>query len=216
MNRKSSPCILIAGGLLLVPCLASAQQWEVGGGAGYAFERKLNVSRDSTAAEAGFKNGFLFSVWGGQDLYRHVGGELRYTYQASNLQLSQDGTKVGLTGDSHAIHYDFLFNATPRESRVRPFVAAGAGIRFFRGTEDEPVYQPLSEFAVLTRTEQVKPLISLGGGVRVKLSRHAQFRLDFRDYMSPFPKQVIAPVPGAKLKGWLHDFVPIVGIGLVF
>jgi hypothetical protein len=37
-----------------------------------------------------------------------------------------------------------------------------------------------------------------------------------RDYITPFPSEVLVAVPPARLKGWLHDFVPMVGIGIVF
>ena len=48
------------------------------------------------------------------------------------------------------------------------------------------------------------------------MSDSVYLRLEIRDYITPFPKQVVAPAPGAKLKGWLHDFVPMVGIGVRF
>jgi hypothetical protein len=34
--------------------------------------------------------------------------------------------------------------------------------------------------------------------------------------MSPAPKQVIAPAPGASLSGWLNDVVASVSIGYSF
>jgi hypothetical protein len=48
--------------------------------------------------------------------------------------------------------------------------------------------------------------------VKMKLGSHAWLRLDVHDYMSPFPKQVIAPNFGANVEGWLHDIVPMVAI----
>lgn len=41
-------------------------------------------------------------------------------------------------------------------------------------------------------------------------------RLEFRDYITPFPSDVVAPAPGARIKGWLQDFVPTVGISVRF
>jgi hypothetical protein len=39
---------------------------------------------------------------------------------------------------------------------------------------------------------------------------------EFRDYLTPAPKQVIAPVGASKLGGWVHDFVPLVGLSFGF
>jgi hypothetical protein len=39
------------------------------------------------------------------------------------------------------------------------------------------------------RTTQVKPLISVGG-IKLSLTNHTTLRLDFRDYISPFPENL--------------------------
>ena len=41
-------------------------------------------------------------------------------------------------------------------------------------------------------------------------------RVEVHDFLTPFPKQVIAPNQGAKVGGWLQDFVPMVGISYLF
>jgi hypothetical protein len=41
-------------------------------------------------------------------------------------------------------------------------------------------------------------------------------RLDFRDYITPFPKQVIAPARFATARGFLHMFTPLLGVGFAF
>ena len=200
--------------LMVVPC--AAQQWEIGGALGYGIYTHQTVERSNAQAKAGFRHGLAFGIVGGQDLYRYVGGELRYTYRDSDPKLSSNGTDVRFAGEAHAIHYDFLINAAPKGSRIRPFLATGLGIKVFRGTGLETAFQPLNNLAVYTRVREVKPLISLGAGIRIAVSRHLTMRLDVRDYITPFPAQVIAPVPGARLTGWLHDFVPMVGVGVVF
>ena len=86
----------------------------------------------------------------------------------------------------------------------------------FRGTANQEPSQPLSDFAVLTRTQEVKPLISVGGGVKYTLTGHAALRVDFREYISPFPEKLFVTAPGAKIKGWLYDSVPLVGLSYVF
>jgi hypothetical protein len=62
----------------------------------------------------------------------------------------------------------------------------------------------------------VKPLISFGVGVKVAVSRNVLVRVDVRDYATPVPTNLIAPRRGASVHGWLHDIVPMVGIGLQF
>ena len=119
---------------------------------------------------------------------------------------------ANLDAAAHALHYDFLLYATNRRSHLRPFAAAGAGIKRFTATGQESLSQPLSQFATLRHADEVKALISFGGGVKVSLSEHWLLRVDFRDYATPFPKKLIAPAPDAKVHGWLHDFVPMLGL----
>jgi hypothetical protein len=40
-------------------------------------------------------------------------------------------------------------------------------------------------------------------------------RAEFRDYITAFPKEVIAPPAGTKYGLLLHDFVPMVGLGFI-
>jgi len=41
---------------------------------------------------------------------------------------------------------------------------------------------------------------------------HIHAQLNVHDYATPFPKNVITPNSGAKVGGWLMDFVPMIGI----
>jgi hypothetical protein len=52
--------------------------------------------------------------------------------------------------------------------------------------------------------------------LKFRLTSHFILRLDVHDYLTPFPKQVIAPALGAKVGGWLQDFVPMAGVSFVF
>ena len=121
-----------------------------------------------------------------------------------------------MTGQSHAIHYDVLVHMTSKESRLRPFLAAGAGVKIYRGTGAEVAYQPLSNLVVLTHTQEAQPLISVGGGVKISVSKRALLRLDFRDYLTPVPSSLLAAPPFSKISGWVHDFVFLVGVSTVF
>jgi len=191
-------------------------QWEAGGAFGYGFFQNASLESPTGKAKAGFSNGVTFSVLGGQDLYRYVGGEFRYSYASSDLKLSSGGQSVGMEGDSHTFNYDFLFYAMPRKSRTRIFGAAGAGGRFYRGTGAEHAFQPLNSIAFLTHTNQWEPVISFGGGIKYSVTEHVLIRVDFRDFATPLPDRLIAPLRGVSTHGWLHDLTPMFGISAKF
>ena len=208
---RLAACILFSA----ASAVCFSQTWEVGGSAGAGIVRSVRVSNPLGRAAAGLSPSYAAGFLLGQNLYERVGGEIRYTFRAGNLRLAKDGTKAAFSGQSHLIHYDVLLHPRSSLGGLKPFVALGAGGRIFRGTGQEVLYQPLEEYALLTKTQQATPLVSLGGGVKVKLSPRIVLRLEFRDYVSPFPKQVMEPTIGSTLNGWLHDFVPMVSLALV-
>jgi hypothetical protein len=188
----------------------------VGAAAGFGIMRNATISNLSGSASAGVDDRFAAGVVFGQDLYQHLGGEVRYTFRDDDLVLKSGGSKVNMDGESHLVQYDMLFHATGKSSRIRPYAAAGGGIRWFLGTGHEYVNQPLGNFALLTKTDEVKPLLSVGGGVRVRVGGRMDIRLDFRDYISPFPQRLFATAPGARIHGWLNDLVPFAGVSWLF
>jgi len=191
---------------------AMAQKWEFGFGAGGGFYTPQHVTLGSDSVTAKFKTNVAVSTWVGQNISDRWGGELRYSYQLGDAQLKGKSTEAVFGAEAHTINYNFLIYAKPSESSVRPFVSAGAGIKYYRGTGTEAVVQPLSQFALLTQASDVTGVVSVGGGVKFKLGSHAWLRLDVHDYMTPFPKQVITPNFGANVEGWMHDIVPMVAI----
>lgn len=196
---------------------AAAQQWELGAAGGWGLYRNASVSSASGATgQAGFDSGAAVGVFGIQNMYKHLSGEFRYTCQLDDLEVSASGQKVTFEGQSHAIHYDLLLYANGKDAAVRPFLAGGGGIKIYRGTGTETLTQPLSDFAILTKTQQVEGLITVGGGLRFRLGRRARLYTEFRDYITPMPQQVVAPGLGAKMSGWLHNFVPLVGLSVGF
>jgi hypothetical protein len=188
----------------------------VGAAAGFGIMRNATISNLSGSASAGVDDRFAAGVVFGQDLYQHLGGEVRYTFRDDDLVLKSGGSKVNMDGESHLVQYDMLFHATGKSSRIRPYAAAGAGIRWFLGTGQEYENQPLGNFALLAKTDEVRPLVSVGGGVKVRVRGRMAFRLDFRDYISPFPQKLFATAPGARIHGWLNDLVPFAGVSWLF
>jgi hypothetical protein len=191
---------------------AMAQKWEFGVGGGGGFYTPQDVTLGSTSASAKFKTSAAVSTWVGNNMGDRWGGELRYSYQLGDAQLKQGGSEAVFGAESHTVNYNFLWYTKPSEASVRPFLSAGAGIKFFRGTGTEGITQPLSQYALLTKANDLTGVVSIGGGVKVKLGTRAWLRLDVHDYMSPFPKQVITPNVGANVEGWMHDIVPMVSI----
>ncbi len=204
-------CVLAV--LVTLPCVA--QSWEVGGTAGYDLYRDVAVT-GATSGTAGFTPGYALGATVGNDLYRFLGGEVRYTYLAGDLRVSSGSANAQASGHAQAIHYDFLLHAGTKESLIRPFLAAGAGVKIFSGTGREPAYQPLADLLVLTHATQAEPLISFGGGIKIALSRRVLLRFDFRDYLTPVPDRLLAVPPNGHISGWIHDLVFLAGVSRVF
>jgi Outer membrane protein beta-barrel domain len=210
--RKNAIFVLAA---LAMPA-AMAQKWEFGGGVGVGFYTSQDVTSAGDTASAKFASGLSGSAWLDNDNGRLWAGELRYDYQQGDAQLSDSGTTAKFGAHSQAVHYDFLLHATPRNAKVRPFVAFGAGVKLFQGTGKEVEVQPLSNFALLTKTNDIEPVVSIGGGIKFNVTRRFGFRIEVHDYLSPIPQKVIQPNIGAKTGGWLQDIVTDFGIAYLF
>jgi hypothetical protein len=207
----------LIGVLALAAPGAWAETYEFGGlgGGSFHFANK-DIQGLRRSAEAGFKSGYSASAIVGHNMYNFLGGEVRYTFQKHNMKLEGNGQSASFGGDSHTMHYDFLLHATGRNAAVRPYIAFGAGVKIFRGTGQEVAVQPLGDVAILTKTTEVVPLASFGGGVKIALGKRAWIRVDVHDYLTPFPNEVITPVPPGTVNGWINNIVPSVGIGLRF
>lgn len=207
---------VMTAALYFVSVPLCAVQGDLGVLGGFGFATSMTATAGGASANAGFQPGAGVGAFVGGNLTDVIGGEVRYLLLFDSLKISQGGTQATLSGRSHLVHYDFLFHARPRRSSVRPFLAAGGGIRWIEGTGAQQVYQPLSQFALLTPTREVVPLISVGGGVKFRLSPRISLRLEARDYVSPHLSKVIAASPGANLHGWIHEIVPMAALTYTF
>lgn len=202
--------------LLVSAAAVFAQGWEAGAAAGSGVALGSTVTGAAGSATAGLTTLPSFGLYLGQDVSSRLGGEIRYTFRPGDLRLRSGGTTVTFGGQSHLVHYDLLLYGAGKRASIRPFFVIGGGARLTRGTGRETPYQPLMEHALLTRTRQVQPVASLGAGFKMTVGQKMMFRAEFRDYVSPFPAKVIAPAGGAKIDDWLHDIVPLIGIGWTF
>lgn len=192
------------------------QSWSVGAIGGFGFYRDVSLTNASGPARAGFGPRFAIGAVLRQDVSEHFGGEIRYLFRDGDSKLSSRGTEVNMDAAAHVIDYNFVLYATPKSWRFRPYAAGGGGWKFYTATGTEYVSQPLSNFALLKHRNQGEPLASFGGGVKTRIGTHWDVRLDFRDFATPFPDRTIVPAANTKVHGWLHDFVPMVGVDWVF
>jgi hypothetical protein len=207
--------LVCSAALVLVPAVR-AQRWEFGGAVGGGFYTSQSASSPAGSADAKFVTGVVGSAWLGNTRSGRWGGELRYDFQQGDMQLKSSGTTVNFGAQTHAVHYDFLLYTAPAEARVRPFLAVGAGVKVYRGTGTEREFQPLGDIALLTKTQDVRALVSIGAGIKFHVSPGLNFRVEVHDQMTPFPDEVIAPALNAKVGGWLHDIIPMFGLSFVF
>jgi len=202
--------------VIAAPVACLSQSWEVGGAGGYGWYINPTITNPNGSAQAGFPPKGALGVVFGNNMYQYIGGEIRYLYRFGGPELKFGGAQSNLTGYTNIIDYDFMFHLTPRDNKLRPFFAGGAGIKVFTGSETPRVNQSLSGFARLTPDTEVEPVISAGGGLKYRFTKHALFRMDFRTYFSPLPNHIFRTHASAFTHGWLYDFVPMAGISYVF
>jgi hypothetical protein len=204
--RTLAVCVAI-----LAPA-AMAQNWEVGGGVGGGFYTPRDITNPTGSASAKIQTNIAASAWLDNHSSGRWAGELRYDYGRGNLALSQNGTQATFAGETHAMHYDVQWRFASQEATIQPFVSGGAGVKIYRGTGTEEVFQPLSNFALLSRVQDLTAMAVAGGGVNVRLTDHLTLRVEVHDFLTPFPSKVIVPAANAKVGGWIQDIVPMVGL----
>ena len=198
------------------PAARAQSSFEIGALALASAYRSAGVSSGPALGNIGFKPGPSAGAFLGQTISDHVGGELRYIYAQNDLKLSSGGTETTFGGRSHIVHYDLMLYSARRNARVRPYFAGGGGLKYYQGTGTEQAFQPLSNLALLTRTNEALPMADFGGGIKFRPSGHTAFRVEFRDYISKVPSKVFAASPGARSSGILHQWLPAFGISWTF
>jgi len=191
-------------------------EWELGAAGGYGFYRNASVYAAAGKATAGVRSRFVLSAVLSEESFERIGGELRYTYQDGDPFLESGGARADLQGQSHALHYDVLVHFRRREARLRPYFAAGMGAKLFVVTGPPNPGAPLGGIATLSTRDDLRWLATAGFGVKWYARRGLCVRVDFRDYVTPFPKKLIAPAALATPRGYLQQFTPMVGVSYVF
>ncbi|HEY1342410.1 MAG TPA: outer membrane beta-barrel protein [Bryobacteraceae bacterium] len=196
-------------------CFAQ-NKWEFGGVIGYGAYHNGSVITTAGTADAGIRNRFAASAIIGEDMYSHIGGEVRYLYHDGDPFAESGGTKANIQGQSHAFHYNLLLYAFDREARIRPYAAAGAGAKYYETTGPAPNPQPLRTIVSLAPANEWKALGTFGGGVKLRVTDHVLVRGEFLDYITPFPKKLFIPAPNGTDRGILHTFTPMFGLSYSF
>jgi len=201
-------------GLIALPAFAQPK-YEVGLLGLMSSYQSVDVTTSSnsgkTGADFGGGGGFLVGQTGDR-----WGGELRYLYSKNDFKVESGGQSASLAGQSHTIHYDVLFHFKDADSAVRPYLAVGGGAKVFQPTGAEQEFQDLSDLVLLTKTTQTRPVGDFGGGVKIRAGDSTAFRIEFRDYVSPTPKEVLTPSIGADVGDILHQWTVLVGFSWTF
>jgi hypothetical protein len=195
---------------LLAPALfaQSSNYFGVLGGGGVTLPASL--TNGVGTVKAGFSPSAAAGILLAQEISSRTGGEVRYDFMLQNPRVTAGGASAGFRGQSHALHYDLMWHTGRRGARVRPYLLAGGGLKYYRGTGAETAYRPLMETAWLTRGAQWKPLAVAGVGIKIALSQRVVLRFEVTDQATPLPEAIITPAPGTSVSGWVHALLPAV------
>lgn len=211
---RKAPGLVVTAFVLSLPCLA--QEWELGVAGGYRLDVNPSIVSPAGSVQPRFAPNGVVGVVVGHDMYEHIGGEFRYMFQFGGPQVESQGIRVSAAGYTNVTVYEFLFHAAVREAKIRPFVAAGAGIKVYTSGEFKSAGLPAPNSVLVTQGTQVEPAVSVGLGLKYRLHNHALLRLDFRTQMTPFPNQIFRPTGASSVHGWVYSFVPLGGVSCVF
>jgi hypothetical protein len=202
-------------GLMAVPLFGQGRT-EVGALGLVTSYLKVDVSNSERSGKVGPTWGPAAGFVVGQSMGDHWGGEFRYIFFQNDIQLESGGESTDFSSQSHAVHYDVFYYFNDFESRVRPYVAAGFGIKNYRGTGTEQSFQPLSDLVLLTNTSQTVFAGDFGGGVKVRFAGNGILRMEFRDYITKTPDKIIAESLDSEVGEILHHWAPLFGISWTF
>jgi hypothetical protein len=201
---------------ILFASVACAQPWELGADIGYGIYRDGTIYSAAGTAQAGILNRFAAGVVLGDEFSNYVSAELQYLYHDGHPFLDAAGTRIDIQGNSDALTYNLLFHFKPQEHRWRPFIEGGAGAKEYVIAGPAPFPQPIPQIASLTTNDVWKAAFVGGGGIKLRVLPQMEMRVEFRDYMTTFPRQEIVPAPHNTARGIFQQFTPLFGMAYTF
>lgn len=201
--------ILFAGAAL-------AQQYELGGSIGYGFYHDGTIFSSVGTAEAGIRNRFAAGVIFGDEFSPYVSAELQYLYHDGHPFLQSPGVRADIQGNSEAATYNLLFHFKSKGRRLRPFLEGGVGAKGYIVAGPAPNPQPIPQIASLTTNDIWKVAFVVGGGLKYSPMPHMLVRVEFRDYLTTFPRQQIVPAANNTARGIAEQFTPLFGLSYTF
>jgi opacity protein-like surface antigen len=217
-DRSRSGRVKYAVAILLAAaaCAGAQQPYELGADIGYGFYRDGSIYSPEGTLEAGIRNRFAAGIFLGDEFSPYVSGEFQYLYQDGHPFLQGLGVDSDIQGQSHALTVDLLFHFKKREHRWRPFLEGGAGGKEYDIAGPAPYPQPIPQIASLTTNDVWKVVFSVGGGLKFRLLPQMLLRVEFRDYLTTFPRQQIVPAPHDTARGVAEQFSPLFGVSYCF
>ena len=195
---------------------ACGQPYELGAGVGYGIYHDGTIFSPVGTAEAGIHNRFAAGIVLGDEFSPYVSGEFQYLYHDGHPFLQAPGVNSDIQGQSHALTCNLLFHFKKREHRWRPFVEGGAGGKEYDIAGPAPFPQPIPQIASLTTHDVWKVVFSVGGGIKFRLLPQMLLRVEFRDYLTTFPRQQIVPAPHNTARGVAEQFTPLFTVSYTF
>jgi opacity protein-like surface antigen len=195
---------------------AFGQHYELGADIGYGIYRDGSIISSTETARAGVRNRFAAGITLGDEVTDYLAGEFRYLFHDGHPFLQAPGVKTDIQGQSHTVTLDLLVHFHRRERRFRPFVAGGVGAKGYVIAGPEPFPQPAPQIAVLTTNDVWKVVFDVGGGAQYLIHPHILVRVEFRDYLTTFPRQQIVPAPHNTARGIFQQFTPLFGVSYTF
>jgi hypothetical protein len=202
--------------IILFATAAWAQQYELGADVGYGTYRNGTIFSAAGTAQAGILNRFAGGIVFGDEFSDYVSAELQYLYQDGHPFVRYAGTRTDIQGNNFALAYSFLFHFTRQERRWRPFLEGGMGAKDYVIAGPEPNPQPIPQIANLTTNDVWKVVFVPGGGIQFHAIQHLDVRLEFRDYLTTFPRTQIVPAANNTARGIFQQFTPLFGVSYVF
>jgi hypothetical protein len=214
MKHNQFPAFVSALGFLFaaLPLAAQdSQNWSVTAFGGFGLYHPVSLTAPFGSASAAPGSRIVLGAFLGRRLTDRFTVEAGWTYQDGDFQIMSGPAKTAFDADADAFHAGLLYYLRSSASRLRPYLVASAGAKLFHGTET-PSPRPLEQFAVFHDGFVAEPLLTYGGGLEYSFNHRWAVRLDLRDYTTPFPTGSITPSPGVSVGGWMHDFVPTIGV----